>query len=78
MNTSNPSQAAPLVVAPSRPPLLAWMSVALHRAKAFLMPILKRQEPSEQTYHQRSLPATPLLFSGKGIYTPLQDWNGYR
>lgn len=78
MNTSNLSHTAPLVVVPSLPPLLAWVSVALHRVQALQMHVVEIQEPSEQTYHQISLLATPLRFSGKSIYTPQQDWNGFR
>jgi len=78
MNTSNLSHTAPIVVVPSLPPLLAWVSGALHRVKALQMPVLKIQEPSEQVYHPIPLLATPLRFSGKSIYTPHQDWDGYR
>jgi len=83
VNTSNLSHTAPLVaprfiVGASLPPLLAWVSEALHRVQDLQMHVLERQEPSERTYHRISFPATPLLFSGKGIYTPRQDWNGYR
>lgn len=77
MNTSNLSQTAPLAVVPSRSPSFAWMSGALHRVQAFLVPALAILKPSE-TYQQISLPATPLLFSRKSVYTPFQDWNGYR
>src|SRR5260370_14397992 len=68
----------PLAVVPSLPPLLAWVSVLLHHVKAFQMHTLEIQEPSEQIYHPIPLLVTPVRFSGKGIYTPLQDWNGYR
>jgi len=78
MNTSNLSHTAPLVVVSSLPPSHSLVGGALRRIQALLMAILKIQEPSERTYHERSLVATPLLFSGKGIYTPRQDWNGYR
>jgi len=78
MNTSNLSQTAPLAVVPSLPAWLAWVSGVLHRIQAFQRHALKIQEPSEQAYHRVSLPATPLLFSGKGIYTPRRDWDGYR
>jgi hypothetical protein len=78
MNTSDLSQTAPLVVVPSLPPLLAWVSGALHRVQALQMPVLKIQEPSEQTYHQVSLLVTPLRFSGKSIYSPHQGWDGFR
>jgi len=78
MNTSHLSQTAPLAVVPSLPPLLAWVSVLLHHVKAFQMHTLEIQEPSEQIYHPIPLLVTPVRFSGKGIYTPLQDWNGYR
>ncbi len=78
MSTSNLSQTAPLAVVPSLPPLLAWVSVLLHRVKALRMHTLEIQEPSEQTYHPIPLLVTPLRFSGKAIYTPLQDWYGYR
>jgi hypothetical protein len=83
MSTSNLSQTAPLVaprfiVGASLPPLFAWVSGALHRVRALQMPVVEIQEPSEQTSHQISLLATPLRFSGKSIYTPQQDWNGFR
>lgn len=78
MHTSNLSQTAPLAVVPSRPPSFAWLSPALHRVQAFLVQALAILEPSEQTYQQISFPATPLRFSGKSVYTPLQDWNGNR
>jgi len=78
MSTSPLSHTAPLVVAPSLPPSHSLVSGALRRIQALLMPVLKIQEPSEQTYHRVSLPARPLLFSGKGIYTPRQEWDGYR
>ena len=78
MSTSNLSQTAPLVVAPSLTPWLSWVSGALHRVQALQMPAWKGLDPSEQTYHQVSLHATPLRFSGKSIYTPSRDWNGYR
>jgi hypothetical protein len=78
MNTSNLSQTAPLVVVPSLPPLLAWVSRALHCVQALQMPVLKIQAPSEQTYPPIPLLVTPLRFSGKSIYTPHQDWDGYR
>ena len=78
MNTSNLSHTAPLTVAPSFPPLFAWVSEALHGVKTLQMHTLEIQEPSEQTYHPIPLLTTPLRFSGKGIYTPLQGWDGYR
>jgi hypothetical protein len=78
MSTSNLSQTAPLVVVPSRPSSFARVSGAAHRVQAFLVHALAILKPSEQTYQQISLPATPFLFSGKSSYTPLRDWNGYR
>lgn len=78
MNTSKLSQTAPLAAVPTHLPLLAWVSGALHRVKTLLIHTLEKQEPSEQPYHRISLPATPLLFSGKSIYTPLRDWDSYR
>ena len=78
MNTSNLSQTAPLVVVPSLPPRLAWVSGALRRIKAFQMQAFEIQGPSEQAYHQLSFTATPIRFSGKGHYPPFQDWYGYR
>jgi len=78
MTTSNLSQTAPLIAAPSLPPLLAWVSGVLHRIQALQMPAVGMLEPSEQTYHQISFPATPLLFPRKSIYTPREDWKGYR
>jgi hypothetical protein len=78
MNTSNLSQTAPLASTPALPPLLAWVSVLLHRVKALQMHTLERPEPSEQTYHPISLLVTPLRFSAKGIYTPPQEGDGYR
>ncbi len=78
MSTSNLSQTAPLVVAPSLTPWPSWVSGALHRVQTLLIPVLSSHEPSEQTYHQISLHATSLRFSGKSIYTPHRDWNGYR
>jgi len=78
MNTSKLSHTAPLVAVPSLPPVLTWVSEALHRVRALQMHVVARREPSEQTNHLISLPATPLLFTGKGIYPPRQDWNGYR
>ena len=78
MSTSNLSHTAPLVIVPSLPPMFAWVSGVMHRIQALQMPVLKTQDPFEQTYHQVSLLATPLRFSGKSIYTPQQDWNGYR
>ena len=78
MSTSNLSHTVPLVIVPSLPPIFAWVSEALHRVQAFQMPVLKVQDTSEQTYHQVTLLAMPLRFSGKSIYTPQQDWNGYR
>jgi len=78
MNTSNLRHTAPLAVVPSLPPLLAWVSVLLHRVKARQMHTLEIQEPSEQTYHPIPFLVTPLRFSGKGIYTPPQEGDGYR
>ena len=78
MNTSPLSYSAPLVVLPALSPPHSLVSGALHLVQALLMPVLKIRESSERAYHRVSLPAKPLLFSGKGIYTPHQDWNGYR
>ena len=78
MSTSNLSQTAPLAVAPSLPAWLPWVGGVLRRVQALLMPGLSGQESSDQPYHQVSLHATPLRFSGKSIYTPHREWNGYR
>ena len=80
MSTSNLSQTTPHVAAPSFPPLLGWASGALQRAEAFL---IRTFRPAGSDYSAflsalPILPSTPLLFSGKGIYTPRQEWNGYR
>lgn len=78
MNTSNLSQTTPLVVAPSLPPWIAWVSGALRRIKALQMQAFETQGPSEQAYHQISFTATPISFYRKGHYPPFQDWYGYR
>ena len=78
MSTSNLSHTAPLVVAPSLSSRLVWVSAALHRVQALLIASWKGQPSSEQVYHRVSLHATPLRFSGKSIYTPQREWNGYR
>ena len=72
MTTSTLKHTAPLAAVPSLPPLLGWVSVALHRIKAFQMHALEEiQEPSEQTYDPVPLVVTP-------IYTPPQEGDGYR
>ena len=76
MSTSNLSQTAPLTAAPTRLPLFTWVSAPLHGVKSLLIQAFEVQEPSEQTY--QPLLGTPLRFSGKSIYTPLRNWNGYR
>ena len=76
MSTSNLSQTAPLVVAPSLTPSHSLVNRVLHRVKTLLIYALEKQELSEQTFHP-SL-GTPICFSRKSIYTPIQDWNGYR
>lgn len=78
MSTSNLSHTAPLAAVPTRLPLLAWVSIPLRGVKTFLTHALDTQEPSEQLYQQVSLHDTPLRFSGKSVYTPLRNWNGYR
>ena len=78
MSTSNLSHTAPLVAVPSLPSMHAWVSGALHRVTALLKDVLGIHEPSEQTYHSTPFLVKPLLFSGKSIYTPYQDWDGYR
>ena len=80
MNTSNLSQTQPLAAVPSLSPWLAWVRVALHRAKAFLMRAFRAEGSafSASLGASHTLPATPLRFSEKGIYTPSQDWYGYR
>jgi len=78
MNTSPLSHSAPLVVVPSLSPSHSLVGGALRRIQALLIPVLNIRESSERAYHRVLLPAKPLLFSGKGIYTPRQDWNGYR
>jgi len=77
MSTSPLSHTAPLVVAPSLPPI-AWVGGALHRVTTFLIDVLGIQEPSEKTYHTIPFMVKPIRFSGKSMYTPLQDWDGYR
>jgi hypothetical protein len=78
MSTSNLSQTTSVVVASSLPPLFSWVGRALHRVQALQMHVWEILEPSEQTYHPISFPATPLRFSGKSIYTPRQEWNSFR
>jgi hypothetical protein len=78
MSTSNLSQTAPLVVAPSLTPSHSLVTGALHRVKTLLMHALVKQELSERTYQPSPFLVTPVRFSKKDIYTPLRDWNGYR
>jgi hypothetical protein len=78
MNTSLLSHTAPLRGVPSLPSWLTWMRVLLHRGQALQRRALQRRQPSEQTPHHILFIDTPLRFPNKGIYTPLEDWYGYR
>jgi len=80
MNTSNLSQTAPLVAVPSLSPSLAWAHWPLHHAKAFLMHAFGAEGSTFSASQDASypLPDMPLRFSNKSIYTPSQDWYGYR
>ena len=78
MSTSNLSQTAPLVAVSSLPPSRSPLSAALHHIKTLLMNALDWQPPAEQTDHPLPFFVTPIRFSWKSIYTPLEDWNGYR
>jgi hypothetical protein len=76
MSTSSLNRTASLTTAPSLSPLLGWVRIALHRVKTFQMHVLEIQDPSEQTYY--SLPGSLIRHSWKCVYTPIEDWYGYR
>ena len=77
MNTLNLSQTPQHVAVSSLPKSHTFLSIALYRLKTFLTYSLVRQELPERSYPLLFL-VTPTCFSRIGIYTPLQDWNGYR
>ena len=77
MATWNLSQTAPLVAVPSLPPSHSLVSAALQRVQTLLPHVKQRQERSERPDQPLPFLATPVDFSWKSTYTPLQDWNGY-
>jgi hypothetical protein len=78
MNTSNSSQSLQRLAVPSLPPSQSSVSTALQCLETFLKYALVRQELTEQTFQPLPFLVTPTHFSEKCIYTPIQDWNGYR
>ena len=78
MITSNLKHTAPLAAVPALPLSHSLVSVSLHRIKALLMRASERQGPFGQTYYPVPLVITPIRFSWKSMYTPLQEWDGFR
>lgn len=80
MNTSNLSQTVPLVVVSSPLPSLVQPHGPLHGAKAFLMQVLRVGGRAflVSLSDSHTLCGVPFRFSNKSVYTPSQDWYGYR